>query len=452
MTDHVGDHAVVLGAGMSGLLTARVLADAFARVTVVDRDELRDMREPRRGVPQGRQVHGLQPRGGEILEELFPGFTDETVALGAQLQDTVNDAHWHFDGRRLSKAPSTMATVAAGRPFLEWYVRGRVETLPNVTFLERHDVVGLDTTPDRGRVVGVRVQPHGEETATEPTVLAADLVVDATGRGSRTPVWLEELGYPAVPEDRARIGLGYATRHYRMRPGSSHDGRTLVVVASAEQPRGAVCTRIEGDRFVLTAYGILGDHPPTDPAGFDSFLTSLAVPDVAAFARSAEPLDAPVAYRFPVSLRRRYEHLERFPAGLLVAGDGVCSFNPTYAQGMTVAALGALTLRRHLRRGTAPRARAYFRDLARDAVDPSWEAMNLNDLAFPGVEGERTLRIRVAHAYVALVQKAAARDATVADAFIRVVSLMSGPGSLMRPRILLRVLRHAGGGAGPATG
>lgn len=394
-------------------------------------------------MPQGRQVHGLQPRGGEIIEELFPGFTEETVALGAQLQDTVNDAHWHFNGRRLSKAPSTMATVAAGRPFLEWYVRGRVEALANVTFLERHDVVGLDTTPDRSRIAGVRVQPHGEEAATEPSALPADLVVDATGRGSRTPVWLEEFGYPKVPEERARIGLGYATRHYRTRPASTHDGRTLVVVASAEQPRGAVCTRIEGDRFVLTAYGILGDHPPTDPAGFDAFLKSLAVPVVAEFAQSAEPLDDPVAYRFPVSLRRRYEHMERFPVGLLVVGDGVCSFNPTYAQGMTVAALGALTLRRHLLRGALPRARAFFRDLARDAVAPSWEAMNLNDLAFPGVEGERTLKIRVAHAYVALVQKAAIRDPKVAEAFIRVVSLMSGPESLMRPGMLLRVLRHA---------
>ncbi|MGW6570442.1 FAD-dependent oxidoreductase [Streptomyces sp. NPDC054975] len=450
MTSHVADHAVVLGGGMAGLLTARVLADSFARVTVVDRDEVRGVRGVRKGIPQGRHVHGLQPRGREIMDELFPGFTEETVDLGAQLQDTLNDAHWHFNGLRLRKAPSTMATVAAGRPFLEWYVRGRVEALPNVTFLQGQDVTGIDTTPDRGRVVGVQVRPHGEDAAGDPRTLAADLVVDATGRGSRTPAWLEQLGYPRVGEERSKIGLGYASRHYRLRPDTPHDGRTLVVVASARRPRGAVCTRIEDDRFLLTAYGVLGDHPPTDPEGFDSFLKSLAVPYVAEFAQTAEPLDEPVAYRFPVSLRRRYEDMERFPAGLLVAGDGVCSFNPTYAQGMTVAALGALTLRRHLRRGSLPRPRDYFRDLAREAVAPSWEAMILNDLAFPEAEGERTLKIRVAHAYVALVQKAATRDAQVAEAFVRVVSLMDGPESLMRPRILLRVLRHGLGGPAPA--
>jgi 2-polyprenyl-6-methoxyphenol hydroxylase-like FAD-dependent oxidoreductase len=90
-----GDHAVVLGASMGGLAAARVLADAYRRVTVVDRDLLPVPGVQRRGVPQGRHAHGLLARGREVLEELFPGLTDELVARGALYGDVQLQGRWY---------------------------------------------------------------------------------------------------------------------------------------------------------------------------------------------------------------------------------------------------------------------------------------------------------------------------------------------------------------------
>lgn len=434
----VGEHAVVLGGSMAGLFAARVLADSYTKVTVVDRDEPTQAVGVRRSIPQGRHLHALQARGLQIIEELFPGTGDQLVTDGAVRSDVGLNTRWFLDGMRPLQIRAGLRAVAASRPFLERHVVARVEELPNVDFLEQYDILGLTTTADHRRVTGVRVQTGDDE-----QVLDADLVVDATGRGSRTPVWLEEFGYARVEETRTKIGLGYATRHYRPRTPLPNEETSIAVVASSRSPRGAILTLIEDGRMTVTAYGILGDHPPADPDGFDAFLKSLAVPDIFEAVQDAEPLDDPQTYRYPATLRRHYERLTRFPDGLLVTGDAVCSFNPTYAQGMTVAALGALTLREHLGKGAAPRPVPYFQDYARDVVAGPWETMETNDLSFPGVDGERTLQVRIAHAYTGLVQRAATRDAAVAKAFLRVFGLIDPPTALLRPGTLLRVLRHS---------
>jgi len=207
-----GDHAVVLGASMAGLLAARVLTEAYRKVTLIDRDILPEIGAHRRGVPQGRHQHGLHPRGRAVLEELFPGFTAHAVQAGASLVDVLGHCRWLLSGHRLRQADIGLPSLIASRPFLEGQVRARVQALPGVTFMERADIVGVTTIGGR-RLTGVRVRdPEGDV-----VTLPADLVVDATGRGSRTPVWLAELGYQPPTEDRIDIGLGYATRTYRLR-------------------------------------------------------------------------------------------------------------------------------------------------------------------------------------------------------------------------------------------
>jgi hypothetical protein len=197
---------------------------------------------------------------------------------------------------------------------------------------------------------------------------------------------------------------------------------------------------LEGHRWMVTLAGILGDHPPTDPVGFLDFARSLRFPDIYQAVRDAEPLDDPVAFRFPASVRHRYEKLHRFPDGLLVMGDAVASFNPIYGQGMSVAALEALALRRHLEHGTAPRPRFWFRELAR-VVDVPWDIAAGGDLDFPGVQGRRTAKVRLVSAYLARLHAAAAHDADLAAAFLRVAGLVAPPGSLLRPGVAARVLR-----------
>ncbi|MDT0444248.1 FAD-binding monooxygenase [Streptomyces sp. DSM 41886] len=439
-----------MGGGMAGLLAARVLSDAFTDVTVVDRDVLAGVEGPRRGVPQGRQAHGLQARGLAVIEELLPGITEEMVKDGAPLGDMTANVRLIFDGERIRNSPSGLMTLTLSRPFLERHVRARVQVLPNVTFRERLDVCGLVTAAGASRVTGVRVRAAGGGAGGggAEEVLPADLVVDATGRGSRTPVWLREFGYSEAAVDRLDVRLGYATRQYRMARDTLERGECeIAVVASVESPRGAMCVKTEDDLLMVVVNGMLGDHPPTDPDGFLEFVRSLQAPDAYEAIKDLDPVGPPVGHRFPANLRRRYERLRRFPRGLVLLGDSVCSLNPAYAQGMTVAALGALVLRDHVADGRLPRPRPYFRDLARRAVGPAWRLTTSADLAFPGVVGPRPPAVRLGHAYVRRLQVAARYDEEVARAYLRVVALVSPASSLMRPAVLWRVLRASRGGS-----
>lgn len=442
MRDHPGGRAVVLGGSMAGLLAARVLSEAFQEVLLVDRNDLIGVAGYRSGVPHGRHAHGLVARGQEILEEQFPGLTQGMNDAGVLPGDFNSDIRWYFGGQRLAPAHSGLISVPSTRPVLEEHVRNRVARIPNVRFLERYDIIGLDTTPDGGRVTGARVQRQG--TAGEPEVLKADLVIDTTGRGSRMPTWLRELGYAPPAEDRVKVDLAYTTRHYRLPFDPFGSDIAIIVAATPSHPRGAFFYRLpgEGNRVELSLTGMLGDHPPTDPEGFLEFVRTVPVPEIYAAVRESEPLDDPVRFRFPASVRRRYERLARFPDGLLVMGDAVCSFNPVYAQGMTVAGLESLTLHRHLERGGDLRPAEFFRDIA-GQVDSPWEFAASADLGYAGVEGRRTAKVRMINAYVPHLQRAAVHDPALTDAFIRVAGLMAEPTTLLRPGVLLRVLRRS---------
>jgi len=424
---------------MAGLLAARVLSASFAEVLVVDRDELIGTSTYRKGVPHGRHAHGLVARGHQILQELFPGLTEDLVAFGVKAGDFNGDIRWLFNGRRIAPSHSGLGCVPATRPTLELHVRNRVQAIPNVKFLQRHDILGLETTPDGARVVGARVQRQG---AAEPEVLHADLVLDTTGRGSRTPAWLEALGYDRPEEDRIKIDLAYTTRHYQLRNDPFEGDLAIIPAATPQNPRGAFFFPIAGDRgrIELSLTGILGDHAPTDPAGFEEFAKSVPLPVIWESIKDAEPLDDPVKFKYPASVRKRFERLADFPAGFLVMGDAVCTFNPVYAQGMTVAALESLVLRKHLGTGGEIDARAYFHDVSRE-IDAPWELAAGSDLGYPGVEGKRSLKVKLVNSYVTKLQDVAIGDPQLANAFIRVAGLVDPPPSLMAPKHLFRVLR-----------
>jgi 2-polyprenyl-6-methoxyphenol hydroxylase-like FAD-dependent oxidoreductase len=436
MDDTTTDQAIVLGASMAGLLAARVLSERFKRVVVIDRDVLPAVGDHRRGVPQGRHVHALHPRGLEILEELFPGLSASLAGSGAVLGDVLGSVRWQLSGRQLRQAESGLPVLFASRPFLEGHVRAMVRRLPGVSLVQESSVDGLTVTADKRQVTGVRVSGPGGLSSQ----ISGSLVVDATGRGSRTPIWLAELGYQPPAEERVEIGLGYATRVYRLRPGALGRDQAILTVGTPVNSRAGAMVAIEGDRHIVTVAGICGDFPPTDPAGFDEFVAGLPLPDIAAAIAGAEPLDDPVPFRFPASVRRRYELLAAFPAGLLVIGDGVCSFNPIYAQGMTVAATEAMTLRRLLARGAVPAARRYFRAIGA-AIDVPWDIAVGADLAYPQVPGKRSAKVRLVNAYLPRLHAAAAHDAALAAAMVRVIGLKDRPEGLLRPDRALRVLR-----------
>lgn len=426
--------AVVLGASMAGLLAARALSETFDRVTVIDRDALTGT-GPRRGAPQGLHAHAILAKGREALEEFFPGLTADLAGLGALPIDLHNDLAWHNGPGPLSRAPSDMRALCLSRPALEDYIRGRVRLLSGVDVRGGLVAVGLVTTDDRARVIGARVvaTAGGAE-----EILAADLVVDATGRGNRGVTWLAELGYDVPAEDSVKAGIGYATREYERRPLPS--GLSGVVTGlSPAYPYGAVLLPMEGNRWILTLAGLSDDHPPTDVPGFNDFARRLPIEDLSDVIGHAAPLTQPRRFRVPASIRRRYESLRRLPEGYLAFGDALCAFNPIYGQGMTVAAVEAMVLRECVRRPGPGLPHRFYAQAAK-VIDIPWDMAAGGDLAFPSVVGNRTLKVRILNAYIARVLRAAEVDDAVSLAFHQTVNLTHPPQRLFTPRILRRVL------------
>lgn len=434
------DHAVVLGASMAGLLAARVLSESFEQVTVVERDVLPADAEHRRGVPQSRHVHVLLARGASILEDLFPAFVAEAEAAGAQTTDALGQVRLLLSGQRLLQTDIGLRSLLCGRPLLESLVRARVRALGGVSFLERHDVVGLTATPDGRRVTGVRLHADGGE---RERTIEADVVLDATGRGSRAPVWLQELGHGRPTVDKVQVGLAYSTRTYRLPQGAMGKDQLILNNATPANLRAAVLAEQEHGLARLTLAGMLGNRPPLDPNAFNTFAANLHFPDIFEAIRDAEPLDDPVGFRYPANVRHRYERMRSFPDGFLVLGDAVSAFNPVYGQGMTSAAMQAEAMRTVLTDDKQLTRRSYFQAIAK-AVNPAWQISAGGDLAFPDVQGRRTPAVRMINAYLPKVHAAAAHDVDMAVAFIRVGSLMDRPESLLRPDIVFRALRGPG--------
>jgi 2-polyprenyl-6-methoxyphenol hydroxylase-like FAD-dependent oxidoreductase len=440
MSSKIGDRAVVLGGSITGLFAASVLTQAYREVVLVDRDKLIGVKEWRRGAPQTRHINGLLARGQQALEEMLPGITQEMVDDGIPLSDLAGTVRWYFNGKRLKQVKAGLTCVAATRPIMEHYVRRRVEKFPNVTFMEHCDIVGLVTSADRSRVTGARIQRQAKGSKEE--TIEADLVIDATGRGSRSPFWLEQLGYARVREESTKVGLAYASRHYRLKGldpfGTDH---SINPVANPALPRGAIFTKTDSGKVELTTYGILGDHPPTDPDGFNAFVKTLAAPEIYEAIIQAEPVDDIGLFRFPTTVWRRYDLMPSLPDGYLMIGDAVCTPNPVYAQAQTLASLEVLALRDHLRLGE-PQPIAFQKDVAK-VIQPAWEMTTSVDLTFPGVEGTRTLKIKFGHWFSRRLIEAASKDARFTAAFMRVAGLVDPPTALQRPSLLLSVLRHA---------
>lgn len=441
MGEFVGEKAVVLGCGMAGLLTARVLADRYRHVLLVDRDEVVGVSGSRRGVPQAHHAHALLAKGQQILEELFPGLQDELVAGGALIGDLAGDLLWYFNDKPLKQQDCGLLSVSATRPQLEEIVRARVLALSNVDVRERTVIRGLETVSDGGEVVGARVV--GVDASAPAEVVRADLVVDATGRGSRAPTWLAELGYQRPDEERIKIDLAYTSRFFRLDSDPFGPHLAINPVASPGNPRGAFFGKLPEQTALVSLTGMLGDHPPADHRGFLEFTRSLPAPEIYPALRGAEPLGEPATFKVPASVRRRFDKLSRFPAGFVVVGDGVCAFNPVYGQGMTVAAMEAVALADHLEAG-AVRPLEFFREIA-PVIDVPWEISAGGDLAFPGVEGARTLKVKFGNAYMGRLHTAAQRDGRFAAEFFRVAGLVDPPQALMRPRMVLDVLRTSRG-------
>ena len=432
-----GTHACVVGASIAGLLAARVLSAHFDRVTIFDRDTLPLDCEQRLGVPQGRHGHGLLASGFRGLSALFPTMEADLVRRGALSGDVIGSMRWFQHGRYKARFTSGLRGLLLSRPLLETTVRRHVLQIPNVRVLDRTRVLGL--LGGDGRVTGVRAQGAGEEAKS----WSADLVIDASGRASRSPVWLPELGYQAPAQEEIAVGVAYTTRVFVREPHHL-DGDVGAIIGTEPPADGRIGTMLamENDRWIVSLMGRNGNHAPIDHAGFLEFARSLPRPDVYDVIRDAEPVGETAYYPFPSNLRRRYERLERFPGGYLVLGDAISSFNPIYGQGMSVATLEALALEECLER--TPRSTELWKPFFKAAgriVDGPWTIAVGGDFEYEGVTGERPAGVDLVNRYMRQVHLAAATDRTVCRAFFDAANLLAPPSSLMRPAIAARVAK-----------
>jgi 2-polyprenyl-6-methoxyphenol hydroxylase-like FAD-dependent oxidoreductase len=437
----LGEHAVVLGASMGGLTAARVLADFYETVTVVERDVLPAEVANRRGVPQGRHGHALLGRGLAVLAEFFPGFTDDLIAAGVPALDyrDLSEVYMRMNGHLVTQSggyKSLPAIYIPSRPVLEGLVRQRVQQIDNISVLDGFDVIALTPSADGRRVVGAEVQARDSDRS---HLLSADLVVDATGRSARTPALLESLGYRRPPEDHVTVRLTYSSQLFRMTPGMLKE-KIVLVGAEPGRTTGFVLMSYENDTWMLTTFGVAGAEPPRELADMIDFVGALGPSHVHEVLRTADPIGPVCQFRYAESRWRRYDRLRQFPDGLLVLGDAICSFNPTYGQGMTVAALQAQALGTCLRSGTTDLPRRFFRAAAKP-IGVAWQFATGADLSLPEIEGHRPLAMRLVNRYVERLQAVAEYDVEVAEQFASVVGLMDPPARLMRPRMLLAAAR-----------
>lgn len=433
------DHALVLGGSMAGLFTATVLSKYFQRVTIIERDPVHDEPESRKGQPHTRHLHGLLETTYRFLEHHLPGVIQGLIDGGAMVGDFGESVRWyHFDDYKI-EAPIGIQGMTVSRPFLEWHVRRYVTSLPNVTLLDETAAEELVTDANRSRITGVKVTRRAENAVSE--TIEADLIIDASGRGSASPKWLAQLGYDAPQEEAVNVRFGYATRLYKRDP-NMEDLKVLMIAPTPPKGKsGAFMFPIEGDRWILTAGGWFGGHPPADEAGFMEFIRNLPTSDIYDIICHAEPLSDITLYKYPYSRRLRYDRLRRFPEGYLVVGDAVASFNPIYGQGMSSAALQIETLDQMLKQGDiSGKWRTFFRRTAR-LIDMPWLIAGGEDYRYPETEGKRPLGTNFINWYIAFVHRATQRDPVVYNQFLKVMHLLAIPYSLAYPRIMWRVMR-----------
>ncbi|MFE6159081.1 FAD-dependent oxidoreductase [Streptomyces sp. NPDC056486] len=436
----IGEHAVVVGGSMGGLVAAKALASRFRQVTVIDRDTLPERPENRRAIPHGSHAHALLISGRLALEELFPGLTDELVDGGAILFDPGHDLLFYQMGALRTRFASGRLGVSLSRAFLEYNVRARVRGLKNVNVRDRTLVRSF--LAGGGRITGVELA-GGER-------IWADLIVDATGRGGGGAAQsLQRYGYPAPEVDTVKIDVGYTTLLLKRRPGDLH-GDGLLYLMSAVPPhdkRAAAAFAVEGDRWMVTLGGWHRAHAPVDREGFKEFAAALEAPEMAELLARAEPLDDKDARKFtyPEARRCYFERLRHLPGGYVALGDAICSFNPLYGQGMTVAALEALELGRRLDQfgsPSAPMARSFYR-AAGKIIDTPWQMATSSDFVYPETQGRRPPGIELLNAYIRRVMLASHVSTYSHRVMLDVQHLLASPSSVMKPATVVRSLLAA---------
>lgn len=433
-----GKHAVVIGGSLAGLSAARVLSDFFDEVTVYERDELPDGPANRNAVPQGRHVHMLMARGAQEYNSLFPGLLDDMVDSGvAALENRPDCIHFGAAGHVLGtdqRLQNEFTAYVPSRPHLEWQIRKRVLAIPNVTVIRR-GVTEPRFDPSTQTVTGVIL-----DSADGPESVDADLVVDATGRGTRLPVWLEQWGFERPREDTVDVGIGYVTHKVKVPEGLIAE-KVVVAGASRAQPLGVGALYYEDDTWSITTFGTGKHEPPKDFAGMRELVSDVLPPHFAEALDVSEPIGEPAVHKYPVSKWRRFDKMTRFPKGIVPFGDAVVSFNPTYGQGMTMTSIQAANLREVLRSGDADIAGRLQKATAKTTW-PVWMMDAIGDLTLHNAPGDKPWWYSPVGNLFDKFLGAAETEPVLAEWFLRRFNQLDSLWMVPTPSLVVRTCRH----------
>ncbi|MEY2191937.1 FAD-dependent oxidoreductase [Neobacillus sp. BF23-41] len=440
----LGKQALVIGGSIAGLFAARILSDFFEEVLIIEKDQKREKHLTRTGVPQGSHGHALLKSGEEILTELFPGIVDELIADGSVKSDFTSELAWNHHGSWKVKYHAGISIIQQSRPFLEWHIQRRLEMIPNISFLYGAKAKRMLINSDSTSIIGVEIQKDGE--AAVP--LNANLVVDATGAGSNSTNWLRQLGFDAPQKTEVKVNLFYASRIYSSLSSKNKDwGNLLVYPNPPRQNRGGSISPIENQRWMVTLLGYGVESPPSTLEEFINYAKSLEQPDVYEAIKNGTPETDVSVYRFPALRRFHYEKLQRFPNGLIVSGDAYCRIDPVFGQGMSIAALEAIALKKELQKSLNKNklsqiSKNTHRSFSK-IIDVPWLIALTEDFRFTHTDGAKPFGLPLLKWYVKRVILACESNQKVYGKLINVLQLKAHPISLFSSSTLKAVLFQA---------
>jgi 2-polyprenyl-6-methoxyphenol hydroxylase-like FAD-dependent oxidoreductase len=438
--ERIADRAIVVGAGIGGLAAAAAVAPRFSRVTLLDRDRLPSHPEPRLGVPHCRHVHGLLGGGLDALQSLFPGIVDRLLAAGAVPVRVGVDVRVEqpgydpFPQRDLGRTSYSMS-----RPLLEHVVREFVANDDRIEIRPRCRVREIVPSADGRHASAVRCDVDGQASETLP----ADLIVDASGRGAPTLDFLAKAGYPAPQESSVPIDVRYSCAVFALAKDEARDWKVLQTRPDpAVNGRRAIMFPLEGgEHWLLGLGGVNGDSAPADPGGFLQYASTLRTPTAFNAIRNAAIQGEIQRFAFPRSSRRHFERMPAFPQGLLPIGDSICRINPSYGQGMSVAAKEAVLLGQVLRNASADwqsaLAPSYFALLG-DVLDDPW-AVACQDFVYPHLQDARPAGFEEKMKFQAALNRLAAADPSIHALTMEVLHLMQPARALHSGEIAERI-------------